>query len=60
MGDECRTMRYWTVYSPLSGLTHVRTDDGRTIYPSEDNPEYQKYLAWVAEGNEAEPWEPEQ
>lgn len=53
-------MRYWTVYSPLSGLTHVRTDDGRTIYPSEDNPEYQKYLAWVAEGNEAEPWEPEQ
>jgi hypothetical protein len=26
---------------------------------SEDNTDYQEYLAWVAEGNEAEEWNPE-
>lgn len=25
----------------------------------EDNLDYQAYLAWVAEGNEPEPWNPE-
>lgn len=40
----------------------VNLDDGGvcTFPVDEKNPEYQKYLEWVAEGNIPEPWNPEQ
>lgn len=45
----------------LSGIPVIlRTEDACWIPMDEANIDYQKYLAWVAEGNEAEPWEPEQ
>lgn len=36
-------------------------DDGgvRTFIADEENPYYQKYLLWVAEGNTAQPWQTE-
>lgn len=35
-------------------------DGGVCTFPvDEKNPEYQKYLEWVAEGNIPEPWQPE-
>ena len=34
----------------------VISSDGLQIPPDESNTNYQKYLAWVAEGNEAEQW----
>jgi hypothetical protein len=38
----------------------VLTEDRKTaIPPDESNTDYQEYLAWVAEGNEAEEWSAE-
>lgn len=35
----------------------IITNDGRTSIPmNEANKDYQEYLEWVAEGNEAEEW----
>lgn len=42
-------------------LTHTvifRTTDSAWIPCDEANADYREYLAWVAEGNEPEPWEP--
>jgi hypothetical protein len=36
----------------------IRTLDGATIPFDEGNTDYQAYLAWVAEGNIAEEWNP--
>ena len=37
----------------------VRGDELRWIPTDEANSDYQAYLAWVAEGNTAEEWNPE-
>ncbi len=37
----------------------VRLSDTAFISLSEDNRDYRDYLAWVAEGNTAEEWQPE-
>ena len=40
----------------LNGLTPVlRKTDGAVIPHDENNRDYQAYLAWVAEGNTADP-----
>jgi len=38
----------------------IRTNDNATIPFDPDNTDYQAYLAWVAEGNVAEPAEENQ
>lgn len=41
-------------------VTVLRREDGAQIPMDEANPDYREYLAWVEEGNTAEPWpEPE-
>jgi len=36
----------------------VKMPEWTFISQSENNPDYQAYLAWVAEGNVAEEWSP--
>jgi hypothetical protein len=40
----------------------AKTNDGQVlgIPADEGNADYREYLAWVAEGNVAEPWQPEE
>ena len=48
-----------TYTSPMTGVVQVvRLSDNVFIQPHEWHPDYQAYLAWVAEGNTAEEWNP--
>jgi hypothetical protein len=41
-------------------ITNVRENSYTSFPMVDDNPNMVQYLAWVAEGNEAEEWQPEQ
>jgi len=43
----------------VSEISIVRIDDGALIPFDPANTDYQQYLAWVAEGNTAEEWNPQ-
>jgi len=51
----------YSIYSdPMTGnQVVVRSTDGACIPFDSANTDYQAYLAWVAEGNTAEEWQPE-
>jgi hypothetical protein len=46
----------------LGGKTIVKPEGESTMYIpfDEGNADYQKYLAWVAEGNVAQEWNPQE
>lgn len=50
-------MSYKLIRCPLSGATEKVFDSERNLYIPFDpaNSDYQKYLAWLAEGNEVLP-----
>ena len=50
------TYKLWN--DPITGVEIgvVRLNDQAWIPADPANCDYQEYLAWVAEGNEAEPW----
>lgn len=54
-------MRYKLLVNPHTGLVDenvvLRLGDNVFIPVNEDNLDYQRYLAWLAEGNEPEPAE---
>ena len=51
-------MKYIIVKTSL-GDKCIKKDDQMLIPFADDNSDYQAYLAWVAEGNIAEEWQPE-
>lgn len=54
----------WEYTTPLGEIEALIaiTDTGKVlgIPNDENNSDYQQYLAWCAEGNTAEPWQPEE
>jgi len=51
--------KLWT--NEMSSMPIRINDDGRESFIPCDtaNTDYQQYLAWLAEGNTPEPWQPE-
>lgn len=49
-------LMYDSLLESVVDHTVIRIADNMHITADESNPEYQAYLAWVAEGNEAQPW----
>ena len=47
------------IFTTQYGETIVRLDDMAFIPADPANTDYQAYLAWVAEGNTAEEWQPD-
>jgi len=47
------------MYKLTSGSTITRLSDGACIPADEGNRDYREYLAWLADGNEPEPVDPE-
>jgi hypothetical protein len=47
----------YKIFTSLSGQQFIVTNDELTFIPMDEaNTDYQEYLKWVAEGNEAEEW----
>jgi hypothetical protein len=52
-------MSYSILESELFGITIFNKENKSWIPTDPDNKDYQAYLVWVAEGNEATEWETE-
>lgn len=53
-------MRYKVVFQPsTTDVLLIRREDGACIPTDPSNTDYQAYLAWLAEGNTPEEWNPD-
>jgi hypothetical protein len=51
---------YYFSLSPYGDEKSFRHTDGRMFSADPANRDYQEYLAWVAEGNTPDEWNPEE